>query len=232
MHPGEYLNEFLGALGLNPGQLATKLGVPNRVLLQTLSGEGEISPEFSLRLDRYFGSGARMWLDLQSAYSLAMIERKRGGLIDEQVVPLEHKADVELSLDELEEVPIRSMYECTALPIGIDGGPPAGLINRMAPVHPGEILNEDLEFLGLTLATFAAKLAIPVAQMKAILSGERDVDAEFALRLDRHFGSGARMWMNLQTAYSLKVAERELAKAIAKEITPREVGEAAAVEAA
>ena len=232
MHPGEFLNEFLGALGLNPGQLATKLGVPNRVLLQILSGEGEISPEFSLRLDRYFGSGARMWLDLQSAYSLAMIERKRGGLIDEQVVPLEHKADVELSLDELEEEPIRSMYECTALPIGIDGGPPASLFNRMAPVHPGEFLAEEIEFVGSNVEDWAKAMGVESRHLRAIIDEERDIDAEMALRLSRYFGSGARMWMNLQTAYSLKVAERELAKAIAKEITPREVGEAAAVEAA
>ncbi len=232
MHPGEYLNEVLCALGLDPGLLAIKLGVPIRALEPVLTGERDISPEFALRLDRYFGSGTRMWLDLQSAYSLARVERSCGRLIEEQVLPSEHEPDLELMGDEFEEVPRRGMYECTALPIGIDGGPPAGLINRMAPVHPGEILNEDLEFLGLTLDTFAANLAIPVAQMKAILSGERDVDAEFALRLERYFGSGARMWMNLQTAYSLKVAERELAKTIAKEITPREVGEAAAVEAA
>ena len=80
--------------------------------------------------------------------------------------------------------------------------------NGMPPVHFGEILNEDLDEMGLTPKTFAYKLGISVEQMKAILNCERDVDAEFALRLDRYFGSGARMWMNLQTAYSLKVPER------------------------
>ena len=232
MHPGEYLNELLGALGLNPGLLATKLGVPIRALQQTLTGERDISPESALRLDRYFGSGARMWLDLQSAYSLALMKRKSGGLIDEQVVPLEHKADVELSLDELEEVPIRSMYECTALPIGIDRGPPASLSNRMAPVHPGEFLAEEIEFEGSNVEDWAKAMGVESRHLRAIIDEERDIDAEMALRLSRYFGSGARMWMNLQTAYSLEVAETKLSKAIGKEITPREVGEAVVVETA
>lgn len=94
--------------------------------------------------------------------------------------------------------------------------------NGMPPVHPGEILNEDLEEMGLTPEIFAHKLAIPLDRMNAILAGERDVDAEFALRLERYFGSGARMWMNLQTTYSLKVAERDLGKKISNEVASRE----------
>ena len=94
--------------------------------------------------------------------------------------------------------------------------------NGMPPVHPGEILNEDLEEMGLTPEIFADKLAIPPDRMNAILAGERDVDAEFALRLERYFGSGARMWMNLQTTYSLKVAERDLGKKISDEVASRE----------
>ena len=179
-------------------------------------------PEFALRLGRYFGSGARMWLDLQNAYSLELTEQKVGSRIQDQVIPLEHEVDIELETDELEEIGGRSIFECTALPIGIDGGPPAGLLNGLPPVHPGEMLNEELEYVGLTLETFAEQLGVPVAQMEAILNGDRDVDAEFALRLERYFGSGARMWMNLQATYSLEVAEMNLGGQIEKEVVPRD----------
>ena len=106
--------------------------------------------------------------------------------------------------------------------------------NGMPPVHPGEILNEDLEDMGLIPETFAEKLGIPLEHMKAIFAGEFDVDAEFALRLERYFGSGARMWTNLQTAYSLKVAERDLGQKIVNEVAPRVDEEARAdvIEAA
>ena len=234
MHPGEYLNEASCVSGIDGVELAMNLHVPIDALEQIIEGECDVLPEFALRLGRYFGSGARMWLDLQNAYSLELTERKIGSHIQDQVVPLEHEVDVELETDELEEIGSRSIFECTALPIGIDGGPPAGLFSGLPPVHPGEILNEDLEFMGLTPETFADKLAISVDQMNAILTGERDVDAEFALRLERYFGSGARMWMNLQTTYSLKVAERDLGNTIVDEVAPRvdEDARADVVEAA
>ena len=104
--------------------------------------------------------------------------------------------------------------------------------NRMEPIHPGEILNEDLGEMGLDPVTFAKKLGIPLEHMQAILTGKRDVDAEFALRLERYFGSGARMWMNLQSTHSLKVAERDLGKSISEEVVPREKAPSEVVEAA
>ena len=110
--------------------------------------------------------------------------------------------------------------------------------NNMLPVHPGEILNNDLELMGLDVESFAENLGIPVSQMEELLAGTRDLDADLALRLDRYFGSGARMWMNLQTAYSLKVAEKESGDRIENEVTPRrskpnpKVSDAALVDAA
>ena len=105
-------------------------------------------------------------------------------------------------------------------------------INRMPPVHPGEMLNEDLGEMGLTPETFADKLGIPIEQMNAVLAGERDVDAKLALRLSRYFGTSARIWMNLQVSYSLKVAERDLGERIKREVEPRVEESVDVVEAA
>ena len=137
MHPGEYLNEASCVSRIDRVELAMKLHVPIDALERIIEGERDVLPEFALRLGRYFGSGARMWLDLQNAYSLELTERKIGSRIQDQVVPLEHEVDIELETDELEEIGSRSIFECTALPIGIDGGPPAGLFSGLPPVHPG-----------------------------------------------------------------------------------------------
>ena len=104
--------------------------------------------------------------------------------------------------------------------------------NNMPPVHPGEILNEDLEEMGLTPETFAEKLGIPLSEMTALLAGERDVDAELALRLERYFGSGSQMWMGIQSDYSLKVTERDMRERIEREVEPRVEESAEVVEAA
>ena len=104
--------------------------------------------------------------------------------------------------------------------------------NRMPPIHPGEMLLDELEYTNVSPKQFAEMLAVPFEQLQAFLSGERDVDAEFALRLERYFGSGARMWMNLQSTHSLKVAERDLGKSISEEVVPREKAPSEVVEAA
>ena len=82
--------------------------------------------------------------------------------------------------------------------------------NSGSPIHPGEMLLDELQYLKISPKQFSEIVAVPLEQLRAVLHGKRDIDAEFALRLERYFGSGARMWMNLQTTYSLEVGLREI----------------------
>lgn len=222
MHPGEYLNEVSCSLGLGPERLATHLRVPVHYVEQVLAGERDISPEFALRLDRYFGSGIRMWLDLQGAYSLALTKRDKWAQIKEQVQPLKHRAKVQSTTDELPEVPRTTMFECTALPIGVDGGPAAGLSDGMLPIHPGEYLAEELSFFEANLDEWSKATGIENGHLRAIVDQQRDVDAETALRLSHFFGTSAEIWMNLQASYSAKVAKRDLGQTIWALLQPRQ----------
>ena len=93
--------------------------------------------------------------------------------------------------------------------------------NGMRPVHPGEILREDfLVPLGLSANALALALHVPPARVNEIARERRGVTADTAMRLARYFGGDARSWLNLQTAYDLRLAEIENAKRIAREITP------------
>ena len=93
--------------------------------------------------------------------------------------------------------------------------------NGMLPVHPGEILVEELVELDLSVSQLAAALAAPTSQVKAILQSDEGITAEMALRLSRYFGTTAELWLNLQKTYDLKVAEAQLGPKILKEVTPR-----------
>lgn len=96
--------------------------------------------------------------------------------------------------------------------------------NGMRPVHPGEILREDyLVPLGLSVNKLALALKVPTSRMNDIVNGTRGVSADTALRLERYFGSEAQGWLNLQAIYDLKMAEKTSAKAIAKEVEPRQL---------
>ena len=93
--------------------------------------------------------------------------------------------------------------------------------NGMRPVHPGEILREDyLVPLGLTATALAKALNVPAPRINEIVRERRAVTADTAMRLARYFGGDARSWLNLQTAYDLRVAEIRNDKRIKREIAP------------
>ena len=94
--------------------------------------------------------------------------------------------------------------------------------NSMRPVHPGEILAEELEELGLSANALANALALPTNRITAILKGQRGVTADTALRLARYFGTTPQLWQNLQKAFELRVAEIESGPQIEERVQRRE----------
>ena len=98
----------------------------------------------------------------------------------------------------------------------------------MKPVHPGEILREEIDELGLSANALAKALDVPTNRITAILKGERGITADTALRLSRYFGTTPHLWQNLQKAFELRVAEIESGKDIEERVKPRETAHAAA----
>lgn len=78
-------------------------------------------------------------------------------------------------------------------------------IDRMRPVHPGEVLREDfLVPLGLSVNALAIALRVPATRVHEIVKERRGVSADKAARLARHFGGDAASWLILQAHYDLK----------------------------
>ena len=94
--------------------------------------------------------------------------------------------------------------------------------NGMRPVHPGEILCEQLDALGLSANALSKALGVPVNRVTTILNGQRGVSADTALRLARYFGTTPQLWLNLQKTWELRRAEIESGREIAKRVTPRQ----------
>ena len=78
------------------------------------------------------------------------------------------------------------------------------------PIHPGEILADELTELGISAAELARQIKVPANRISKILSGKRSITADTALRLGRWFGTGPKIWLNLQQAYDLDVAALEM----------------------
>jgi addiction module HigA family antidote len=84
------------------------------------------------------------------------------------------------------------------------------------PIHPGEILGEQLRELGLTVRRFAGEIDVPPNRISQILRGSRAVTADTALRLGHYFGTDPRFWLNLQQSFELRSAEKILGRRIAR----------------
>lgn len=81
----------------------------------------------------------------------------------------------------------------------------ARLINRMRPVHPGEILREDyLVPLGLSVNALAVALGVPATRIHEIVKERRAVTADTAARLAKYFGGDAASWLVMQANFDLK----------------------------
>src|SRR6185369_6295324 len=89
---------------------------------------------------------------------------------------------------------------------------------RLPPTHPGDILKEELDERSISLNKLSRDIRIPLSRVSLIVNGKRAVTADTALRLARYFGTSPQLWMNLQIAYDLEIAERKIGAVIEKEV--------------
>ena len=95
--------------------------------------------------------------------------------------------------------------------------------NGMNPVHPGEVLREELDALGLSANALAKAIDVPANRVTAILNAERGITADTALRLGRYFDTTAQFWLNLQQTWQLRLAENKAGSRILESVVPRQV---------
>lgn len=93
-------------------------------------------------------------------------------------------------------------------------------VEKMLVVHPGRVLKRELEAREMSANKLALALRLPSSRIVDILNGKRGISPESALRLARYFGNSAQFWLNMQTAYELSIAERDIGERVVAEVTP------------
>jgi antitoxin HigA-1 len=81
-------------------------------------------------------------------------------------------------------------------------------------IHPGEHLAEELKELRMSAAELARRLNVPTNRVTEILNGKRAITGDTALRLAHFFGTTAEFWLNLQSLFELRVAEKKIGPSI------------------
>ncbi len=74
------------------------------------------------------------------------------------------------------------------------------------PIHPGQFLMDELDELGMSAAELARIIHVPANRISQIIAGKRNITADTALRLGQYFGTGPRLWLNLQQSFELDLA--------------------------
>lgn len=74
------------------------------------------------------------------------------------------------------------------------------------PIHPGEILADELAEIGITATELSRQLKVPQNRISQIIAGKRAITGDTALRLGHWFGNSAEFWLNLQAAFDLRTA--------------------------
>jgi addiction module HigA family antidote len=82
------------------------------------------------------------------------------------------------------------------------------------PIHPGEILADELAELGISATELARQIRVPANRVSQIINGKRAITGDTALRLAHWFGTNPQFWMNLQALYDVRVAEQESGREI------------------
>ena len=89
---------------------------------------------------------------------------------------------------------------------------------KLPPIHPGELLRDELSEIGVSLNELARALRVPMNRISAIVNGKRSITVDTAMRLARYFGTSAQFWLNLQNAYDLETSDH---RGIEREVLPR-----------
>lgn len=89
---------------------------------------------------------------------------------------------------------------------------------KLPPIHPGELLKDELQEIDVSLNQLARALRVPINRISAIVNGKRSITVDTAVRLARYFGTSPQYWLNLQNAYDLEIADRA---GIERQVRPR-----------
>jgi addiction module HigA family antidote len=91
------------------------------------------------------------------------------------------------------------------------------MAKKLPPMHPGEVLREEFLIpLGMSAGALAKTCGVPRTRIERLANEETGITADTALRLAKALSTSAQLWLNLQNAYDMQTAEREIGTDLAK----------------
>ena len=92
---------------------------------------------------------------------------------------------------------------------GVDPRMIANNLTPYEPIHPGEIIKDEIEYRGISQRELSSKIGVSYTQVNEILNGKRAINTDFALRIEAALGIDANIFINMQTRYNMQVARQD-----------------------
>ncbi len=86
----------------------------------------------------------------------------------------------------------------------------ANNLNPSNPIHPGEMVKDEIEFRGISQKALAAEIGVPASVLNEVLNGKRAVTTEYALLFEAALGIEADLWLKLQSDYNKQIAKSDV----------------------
>ena len=85
----------------------------------------------------------------------------------------------------------------------------ANNLNPSNPIHPGEMIKDEIEYRGISQKALAKEIGVPASVLNEVLNGKRSVTTEYALLLEAALGIEADLWLRLQADYNKQIAKSD-----------------------
>lgn len=205
-HPGEMLlEEFIKPLGMTQAAFAEQIDIPLQLLDEIIQGKRGVTSETAWLLAQALDTTPQFWLNLQRNHDLVKKRVDSANFIRGKLQKLRFLSRLSVFINDM----FRSL------------GDPVMLNEKLAPVHPGEILMEEfLKPMNLSQNRLAFSMGVSARRINEIVLGKRGITADTALRLARYFDMSPQFWMGIQMDYALNVAEDELSGRLEHEVRP------------
>lgn len=180
IHPGEILREELKERGIKQKDFAQAIGWQATHLSEFINGKRNLNEDLAIRLESHLGIPFKTWMSLHNGYIYECKTLEKRN--EEKHILQSQNASADFKKNKLEP---------------------------SKPIHPGEVLKEELDCRGISQKKFAEQIGIPYKNMNDILNCRKPISEDIALLIEAALGIPAHIFVGMQVDYNMQIIKQD-----------------------
>lgn len=180
IHPGEILREELKERGIKQKDFAQAIGWQATHLSEFINGKRNLNEDLAIRLESHLGIPFKTWMSLHNGYIYECKTLEKRN--EEKHILQSQNASADFKKNKLEP---------------------------SKPIHPGEVLKEELDYRGISQKKFAERIGIPYKNLNNILNCRKPISEDIALLIEAALGIPAHIFIGMQMDYNIQIIKQD-----------------------